>query len=174
MKKIYKSEIEGMQDFWQELELLPDYSCNTDGKINGILFEMKLEIKSYSEVEKQIKRYIRAYNTIAMPIPSKAIALDINQRKYNLYNISTNKDGNTSLQKIKEDCWVNATDFKDLIDSTLNQYSKGWICEESIVSYNNEYCKKYKNASKEKVKIEFIHKNFLYTHLIGTLNCQLR
>ena len=58
MKKIYKSEIEGMQDFWQELELLPDYSCNTDGKINGILFEMKLEIKSYSEVEKQIKRYI--------------------------------------------------------------------------------------------------------------------
>ncbi|PIZ85947.1 hypothetical protein COX94_01560, partial [Candidatus Nomurabacteria bacterium CG_4_10_14_0_2_um_filter_33_9] len=64
MKKIYKSEIEGMQDFWQELELVPDYSCNTDGKVNGILFEMKLEIKSYSEVEKQIKRYIRAYNTI--------------------------------------------------------------------------------------------------------------
>ena len=164
MKKIYKSEIEGMQDFWQELELLPDYSCNTDGKINGILFEMKLEIKSYSEVEKQIKRYIRAYNTIAMPIPSKAIALDINQRKYNLYNISTNKDGNTSLQKIKEDGWVNATDFKDLIDSTLNQYSKGWICEESIVSYNNEYCKKYKNASKEKVKIEFINPQELFIY----------
>ena len=164
MEKIYKSEIEGMQDFWQELEMLPDYSCNTDGKINGILFEMKLEIKSYSEVEKQIKRYIRAYNAIGNSIPSKAIALDINQRKYNLYNISTNKEGNTSLQKIKEDCWVNANDFKDLINSTLNQYSKGWVCEESIVSYNNEYCKKYKTASKEKVKTEFINPQELYIY----------
>ena len=164
MKTIYKSEIEGMQDFWQELEMLPDYSCNTDGKINGILFEMKLEIKSYSEVEKQIKRYIRAYNSTATSIPSKAIALDINQRKYNLYNISTNKDGDTSLQKIKEDCWVNATDFKDLINSTINQYSKGWICEESIVCYNNEYCKKYKNASKEKVKTEFVNPQELYIY----------
>ena len=164
MKKIYKSEIEGMQDFWQELEILPDYSCNTDGKINGILFEMKLEINSYSEVEKQIKRYVRAYNTIAMAIPSKAIALDINQRKYNLYNISTNKSGETSLQKIKEDRWVNATDFKDLINSTLNQYSKGWICEDSIVSYNNEYCKKYINASKEKVKTEFVNPQELFIY----------
>lgn len=164
MKKIYKSEIEGMQDFWQELEILPDYTCNTDGKINGILFEMKLEIKSYPEVEKQIKRYIRAYNATAMPIPSKAIALDINQRKYNLYNISTNKNGDTSLQKIKEDCWTNATDFKDLIESTLNQHSKGWICEESIVSYNNKYCMKYKNASKEKVKLEFINPQELYIY----------
>lgn len=164
MKKIYKSEIEGMQDFWQDLEIIPEYSCNTDGMINGILFEMKLEIRSYSEVEKQIKRYIRAYNSIAMPIPSKAIALDINQRKYNLYNVSTNKNGDTSLQKIKEDCWVEATDFKDLINSTLNQYSKGWICEESIVSYNNKYCMKYKKASKEKVKIELTNPQELFIY----------
>ncbi|MBE8215403.1 MAG: hypothetical protein HAW62_03610 [Endozoicomonadaceae bacterium] len=164
MEKIYKSEIEGMQDFWQELEILPDYSCNTDGKIDGILFEMKLEIKSYSTVEKQIKRYIRAYNALALPIPSKAIALDINQRKYNLYNVSTSKDGDTSLQKLKTDVWTHPKDFKNLIDSTLNQYSKGWICESSIASYNNVYCRKHKKASKENVKQEFINPQEIFIY----------
>lgn len=164
MKKIYKSEIEGMQDFWEKLEINPDYSCNTDGKIYGILFEMKLEIKSYTEVENQIKRYIRAYNTIATDIPSKAVALDINQRKFNLYNVSTNKEGTITLQKIKNDVWVSPIDFKDLINSTINQYSKGWISEESIVSYNNEYCKKHKDANKEEVKTEFINPQELYIY----------
>ena len=164
MKKIYKSELEGMQDFWEELGMLPDYSCNTDGKLNGILFEMKLEIRSYPEVEKQIIRYIKAYNSVAMQIPSKAIALDINKREYNLYNISTNKNGEVSLQKIKQDIWINPTDFKDLINSSLNQSCKGWICEESIVSYNNEYCKKHKKASKEEVKLELINPQELNIH----------
>lgn len=42
MKKRYKSEIEAMRDFWEELGMEPDYSCNTDGRIDGTLVEVKL------------------------------------------------------------------------------------------------------------------------------------
>lgn len=42
-----------------------------------------------------------------------------------------------------------------------DEYLDGWIDEFSIASWNNTYCYKFKNATKEEVKKEFIEPKFL-------------
>ena len=46
---LYSSEIEAMIDFWNDLNINPDYSCNTDGYYNGFIFEFKLN--NYNSME---------------------------------------------------------------------------------------------------------------------------
>ncbi len=80
MKNIYQSELEWMQDFYKELELEPDYSLNTDWKINWNLLEFKLNFTNLNAHKNQIKRYIQAYNSGAYQIIwlwiTKVIALN--------------------------------------------------------------------------------------------------
>jgi len=37
-----------MREFWEELNILPDYSCNTDGRVSGTLVEINLMIAEAS------------------------------------------------------------------------------------------------------------------------------
>jgi len=155
MLEKYNSEIEGMIDFWREIGLDPDYELNTDGRFNGNLIEFKLVFQDLRKHKEQIRRYIRAYNSCALPIPKYSYLISINERKYIKIN---NENGN----EIKSGDYIDAVDFKDEFLSQ-NEYIKGWIDEFSIRSYNNKICNEYKRffKSKESVKNEFINPQYL-------------
>lgn len=156
MLEKYNSEIEGMIDFWKEIGLDPDYELNTDGRYNGNLVEFKLVFQDISKHKEQIKRYIRAYNSCALPIPKYSYLISINERKYIKIN---NDDGS----EIEFSDFVDAYDFKEEF-LNQNEYIKGWIDEYSIRSYNNKICNDYKKffKSKEDVKNEFINPKYLF------------
>jgi len=155
MLEKYNSEIEGMIDFWNEIGLDPDYELNTDGRFNGNLIEFKLVFQDLRKHKEQIKRYIRAYNSCALPIPKYSYLISINERKYIKIN---NENGS----EVESGDYFDATDFKEEFLSQ-NEYIKGWIDEYSIRSYNNKICREYKNffKSKESVKNEFINPQYL-------------
>ena len=151
----YNSEIEGMIDFWNEIGLEPDYELNTDGRYNGNLIEFKLIFQDLKKHKEQIRRYVRAYNSSALPIPKYSYLISINEHKY------IKIDNETGNELFYGD-YVDAMDFKEEFLSQ-NEYIKGWIDEYSIRSYNNKICKEYKRffKSKEDVKREFMNPNYL-------------
>ncbi len=155
MNTYYNSEIQGMIDFWTEIGLQPDYELNTDGRYNGNLIEFKLVFSDLFAHKEQIKRYVNAYNSAALPIPRYSYLISINQRNYI-------KIDNSNHAEIQRGNWVIATDF--LSDFTSQKdFINGWIDELSIVAYNNKLCRDFKKIfkTKEDVKNEFINPKYL-------------
>lgn len=166
MKDYYNSEIEGMIDFYKTLgfDKKVDYDCNTDGSINGCIVEFKLAFEKMLTHKNQVKRYLKAYNAIAKPIPRKALLIDINNRKYISGDVSTT-NGDVSIQwDSTESYWSTPNELFKFFN--LSEYCKGWIDEESIISYNNLFCtiNNKKTTSKEDVRDEFINPCKLKIH----------
>lgn len=155
MQKFYNSEIQGMIDFWEEIGLTPDYSLNTDGRYQGNLIEFKLVFTDLLKHKEQVKRYVAAYNSCALPIPKFGYLISINQGKY------IKIDNQTGVE-ISSGSWNNPKDFLNEF-SNQNEYIKGWIDEYSIVAYNNFLCETYGKVfkTKEDVKKEFIAPKYL-------------
>ena len=180
MKKIYNSEIEGMIDFYQELglESIVDYECNTDGRVNGCLNEFKLVFTDLTSHKNQVLRYLSSYNAVAKAIPAKVILIDLNGRKYIEGDVFTKKITTTDniTKKTKSKIVIEIAWKDDLVEwvtpaelmkyYNLNSYCKGWIDENSIISYNNIFCSlnNKKTTSKDEVKKEFITPNTLNIH----------
>lgn len=178
MKNNYVREEEGMVEFYDELGLgVPDYSFNTDGRINGNLLEFKLYFSNLNDHKGQILRYLDSYNAGAVKIPEYCYLISINERKYYKYKVISNSDfinryhyknenKKTNLELVleTEGKWENPKDFKvQLLNQ--NTYVKGIITEFSIVSYNNKLCaENNKIKNKEQVKNEFISPKNLYIH----------
>ena len=144
MQKFYNSEIQGMIDFWEEIGLTPDYSLNTDGRYQGNLIEFKLVFTDLLKHKEQVKRYVSAYNSCALPIPKFGYLISINQGKYI-------KIDNETGAEISSGTWNNPKDFLNEF-SNQNEYIKGWIDEYSIVAYNNFLCETYGKVFKTKEK----------------------
>lgn len=155
MKKIYQSELEWMQDFYKELQIEPDYSLNTDWKVNWNLLEFKLNFTNLNAHRNQIKRYIQAYNSGAYQIPKYSYLISLNTHEY----IKIDNENNTEITSSKR---KSPNDFKlELMNQC--EYIKWRIDEYSIVSYNNKLCAEFKShfKSKDDVKKEFISPHFL-------------
>ncbi len=178
MKKDYVREEEGMVEFYDELGLgVPDYSFNTDGRINGNLLEFKTHFYDLNEHKGQLLRYLDSYNAGGADIPGHAYLIAINERKYYKYKVISHdkfvsryiyrneyKDTNFELILETEGSWESPNDFKIEL---LNQYTfvKGIINEFSIVSYNNRLCRENKSIkNKEQVKNELISPKLLNIH----------
>lgn len=155
MKQKYSSEIEGMIDFWSEMNITPDYDLNTDGRYKGNLIEFKLVFTDLFAHKEQIKRYICAYNSAALPIPKFSYLISINERKFYKFDNETNTE-------IASGQWNNPSDFINEF-YTQDEYIKGWIDELSIVAYNNKLCTDFKKniKTKEDIKNEFINPKLL-------------
>lgn len=151
----YKSEIEGMIAFWNEIGLEPDYELNTDGRYSGNLIEFKLVFQDTHKHKEQLARSVRAYNSCALPIPKYGYLISLNEHIYI-------KIDNEIGQEIQSGTWNKPSDFLTEFLSQ-NEFIKGWVDEYSIVAYNNKLCKEYpKNIkTKEDVKNEFINPKFL-------------
>ena len=156
MLECYNSEIQGMIDFWESLNISPDYSLNTDGRYKGNLVEFKLVFTDILKHKSQLHRYVCAYNSCALPIPKYGYLISLNQHTYI-------KIDNETGEEITTGSWESPEFF---LNEFLNQetYIKGWIDEFSIVAYNNFLCEKYNKffKTKEDVKNEFIHPKYLF------------
>ena len=178
MKANYVREEEGMVEFYDELELgVPNYSYNTDGRINGNLLEFKLYFSNLNDHKSQLLRYLDSYNAGAVKIPEYCYLISINERRYHKYRVvsnseftskytykAENKKTNFELIEETEGMWKSPIDFKVQL---LNQdtYVKGIINEYSIVSYNNRLClEQSKIKNKEQVKNELISPKSLFIH----------
>ena len=151
MKKKYKAEIEAMRDFWDELkndindeekpddEKKPDYSCNTDGRIDGTLVEIKLN-NSGGIPFKQFKRYIKSYNSVALPLPRFSLFINVNQREFTFID-------NSNWKVVTNGKWKKPQDLLKFLNK--KDYIKGWIDEFSIVKYNDLFYSKHSSAKKE-------------------------
>ena len=139
MKIKYKSEIEAMREFWEELNILPDYSCNTDGRVSGTLVEIKLN-DSGGIPYKQLQRYMESYNAVAKPLPYYSLFVNINQREFTFID-------NSNWKIITTGKWKNPQDLLKYLDK--EDYLKGNISEFSIVSYNDLFYSKHLSAKKE-------------------------
>lgn len=157
MKTHYFSEIEGMTDFYQELQIMPSYDLNTDGVIRGTLFEFKKTNSSDGGLDnhlKQIDRYLKAYNSAALKIPSISFLIYLNSQEY------IKIDNNTKLI-IDKGTYKTPLMFKEFVEKN-DKYLKGYINEYSFVSYNNLFCQDFNSkATKEDVKQEFINPKYL-------------
>ena len=81
MKQNYIREEEGMVEFYDELGLgIPDYSFNTDGRINGNLLEFKLYFSNLNDHQSQLLRYLDSYNAGAADIPKYCYLISINEK----------------------------------------------------------------------------------------------
>lgn len=141
MKDKYSSEIEGMQDFWSALGVVPDYSCNTDGRVKGTLFEFKLDDNNHDVVYKnQCIRYLKAYNSSAKDIPARTVVVTLNSREYTVYN-------NASRKSVKRR--EKYSDAKELEKFIVDEYVKGFIDEYSIVAYNDRFYSEMIGQDKE-------------------------
>lgn len=153
MKKRYKAEIEAMRDFYEELDITPDYSCNTDGcvggtfvdangkiqRIGGTLVEIKLN-RSGGLPLKQLKRYIKSYNAVALSLPRYSLFVNVNQREFTFID-------NSNWKIITDGKWKHPQDLSKYLDK--KDYIKGWIDEFSIVSYNDKFYSQHLSAKKE-------------------------
>ena len=162
MKKQYNSEIEGMIEFYQTLGQADqvDYDCNTDGSIKGCLLEFKLNFTDLLAHKKQVARYLKAYNSLAKRIPEKVLLVDLNNRKFIDGVVSTTKTGATVNWSPEQKHWETPS---ELVKFFVDEYCKGWIEEESVISYNNLFCEKNgkKITSKEDVRDEFLNPRLL-------------
>jgi len=138
MKNKYKTELEGQQDFYEELGIVPDYSCNTDGRIKGTLVEFKRSKRDLPI--KQLKRYIESYNAVAQLLPRYSLFININQRVFTFMN-------NINWKIITEGKWEHPKDLMKFLNK--KDYIKGWINEFSIVSYNDLFYSKHLSTKKE-------------------------
>ena len=138
MKRIYKTEKEAMQDFYEELNILPDYSCNTDGRVEGTLVEFKLNTKAIPL--KQFKRYIKAYNSVAKLLPRYSLFINVNHREFTFID-------NSNWKIITDGKWKNPQDLQKFLNK--KDYMKGEIKEFSIVAYNDLFYSEHLSAKKE-------------------------
>ena len=156
MKKRYKTELEAMRDFWDESSIklcnhpkkdgchddCIDYSCNTDGRVSGTLVEIKLN-NSGGLPLKQLKRYIKSYNSIAKPLPHYSLFININQREFTFID-------NSNWKIITDGKWKQPKDLLTFLNKKDDDdYIKGWINEYSIVKYNDLFYSKHLSAKKE-------------------------
>ena len=162
MKQIYGTELEGMIEFWNEVEpslkhpyVINDnkYVCNTDGRTVGCLVEFKLDALDEAKNLDQMKRYIKAYNTRAIYIPKYGLLVSINMREYKYFDMETGS-------KIKEGSWKDSSDLANLID--IDNTQNGWIDSESLISYSDYYygCNTTKK-SKDNFIAELANPSFL-------------
>jgi hypothetical protein len=139
MKDKYKTEMEGMRDFYDELGIRPDYFCNTDGCIGDTLIEFKLN-DSGGLPFKQLKRYIESFNAAALSIPRYSLVIYINPRKYVLID-------NTNWKPTVDGDWTIPQNLEHFLQD--EDYIKGWINEFSIVAYNDLFYSKHSSVRKE-------------------------
>jgi len=139
MKPKYKSEIESMRDFYEELGITPDYSCNTDGCVGGTLVEIKLNNSGGVPI-KQLKRYIKSYNSTALLLPRYSLFINVNQREFSFID-------NSNWKIITDGKWKQPQELLKFLDK--KEYMKGWIDEFSIVAYNDLFYSKHLSAKKE-------------------------
>lgn len=139
MKTKYKTETEAMQDFYEELEIAPDYSCNTDGCISGTLVEFKRN-NSAGLPLKQFKRYIKSFNAVALPLPRYSLFININNREFTFID-------NINWKTITDGEWKYPKDLLRFFNK--KDTIKGWIDEFSIVAYNDLFYSKHISAKKE-------------------------
>ena len=141
MKEKYKTELEAMRDFYEESEIIADYSCSTDGRINGTLVEFKLNNSDgLQKIIEQLKRYIKSYNSAAFKLPYFSLIININQRKYIFIN-------NTTWKITTKGGWKDPKDLLKFLNN--NAYRKGWIDEFSIVSYNDLFYSNHLSTKKD-------------------------
>lgn len=163
MKKNYNTEIEWMVDFYKELwvEDKVDYDCNTDWRLNWCLNEFKLNFTDLLLHKKQVVRYLTAYNSVAKKIPAKTLLIDIHNKKYIEWDVETSEKWINIKWNENQIHWE--TPFELLKFFNLEKYCKGWIDENSIISYNNLFCEKNnkKTTSKDEVKKELINPQLL-------------
>ena len=139
MKQKYKAEIEAMRDFYEELSIVPDYSCNTDGCVGGTLIEIKLNNSGGVPI-KQLKRYIKSYNSTALLLPRYSLFVNVNQREFTFID-------NSNWKIIVDGKWKLPQDLLKFLNK--KEYMKGWIDEFSIVAYNDLFYSKHLSAKKE-------------------------
>jgi len=139
MKNKYNSEVEAMRDFYEELGITPDYSCNTDGRIDGTLIEFKRN-NSGGMPLKQLQRYIKSFNAVALPLPRYSLFVNINQGKFTFID-------NKNWKTITDGEWKYPKDLLRFFDK--KDYMKGQINEFSIVAYNDLFYSKHISAKKE-------------------------
>ena len=131
---LYSSEIEAMIDFWNDLNISPDYSCNTDGYYNGFIFEFKLNNYNSIDVMKQLIRYVNSRNTVAKELPRYGIGICVNKGTYQLYDLLKDQE-----KELNNGVWINTNDLLSKININLKITQKGWINQSSIISYNDLY-----------------------------------
>jgi len=142
MKDVYKSEIEGMREFYEELEgfnITPNYDCNTDGRVEGTLVEIKLN-NSGGIPHKQLKRYIDSYNAKALPIPRYSLYVVINPREFTFID-------NMDWKTINTGTWESPKELLNYLNRDV--YLLGKIHEYSIVAYNDLFYSKHVSNDKE-------------------------
>jgi len=139
VKDKYKTELEGQRDFYEELDTIPDYSCNTDGRVKGTLVEIKLN-KSGGLPIGQLQRYIESYNAIAAPLPRFSLVIYLNKHEYVFID-------NDNWKKITDGTWDKPKELLRFLDK--KEYMKGWIDEYSIVSYNDKFYSNHLSGKKE-------------------------
>ena len=146
MKGTYRSEIEGIIDFYTEIgyDGKVDYSCSTDGRLMignelGALNEFKLNPVSLIDVFNQMKRYVISLNAKAKPLPLYGIYICLNSHEYQIFKLDSDFEHSyfTELKK-----WENPNDIKQYMEYTDTQF--GWIETNSIVAYNDLYFKNNK------------------------------
>ena len=103
---LYSSEIEAMIDFWNDLNINPDYSCNTDGYYNGFIFEFKLNNYNSIDVMKQLIRYVNSRNTVAKELPRYGIGICVNKGTYQLYDLLKDQE-----KELNNGVWINTNDL---------------------------------------------------------------
>ena len=145
MKIRYKREEEAMQDFYEELGIIPDYSCNTDGCIDGTLVEFKLNTRGLPI--KQLKRYIESYNSGAYKLPLYSLFISVNHREFTFMENNINNKNKPNLKIIDKGKWKHPQDLLKFLDK--KDYIKGWIEEKSIVAYNDKFYGKHLSVKKE-------------------------
>ena len=154
MKGTYRSEIEGMIDFYTEIgyDGKVDYSCSTDGRLMignelGALNEFKLNPVSPIDVFNQMKRYVISLNAKAKPLPLYGIYICLNSHEYQIFKLDSDFEHSYFTELKKYD---NPNDIKQYMEYTDTQF--GWIEPNSIVAYNDLYFKnnKVKKATSKK------------------------
>ena len=131
--------MEAMRDFYEELGIMPNYSCNTDGCVGGTLVEFKRNNSGGLPIE-QLKRYIKSYNAVALPLPYYSLVVNINQREYIFID-------NNNWKVITKGKWKDPKDLLKFFNK--NDYMKGWINEFSIVNYNDLFYSNHLSAKKD-------------------------
>lgn len=157
------AELEAMRLFWKEMgfdEGKVDYSCNTDGRAMlennklGQLMEMKMKKEPLEKVYEQMKRYCKALNAKALPLPKFGIYVVAHSQEYTIFNLDKDLDNVTDAIMISGFAKIGtaASQERELFYRWLKDDSvlPGWINEGSVVAYNDLYYKLRGNSKKSK------------------------
>ncbi len=141
----YASEIEGMEDFWKDVGLVPDYSCSTDGYYNGYLVEFKLNSFDTEAVKKQLIRYVKARNAAALELPRYGLGICINQGTWQLYDLLRGQE-----TEVKNGTFKDVADLLTYVNIKGTKITQnGWIDETSIINYNDLFYTSCGKTSKD-------------------------